>query len=98
SSNVFFDEYPLPAGSTILVNDHDHVQKDQVIAMMPGEGGNEAVPVMARTEGEALINADGVLMIRFEEREERAYAIPAARNIVVSEGQRIAAGTPITSG
>jgi DNA-directed RNA polymerase subunit beta' len=98
STNVFFDEYQLPPGSQILVNDQDKVQKDQVIALMPAENGNEPVPVMARTEGEALINAEGLLSIRFEEREERSYAIPAARNIAVSTGQKIQAGTPITAG
>ena len=98
STNVFFDEYPLPAGSQILVNDRDHVQKDHTIALMPAENGNEPVPVMARTEGELIINAEGILSIRFEEREERSYPIPAARNIVVSDGQKIQAGTPITGG
>ena len=98
STNVFFDEYPLPAGSQILVNDRGHVQKDQIIALMPAENGNEPVPVAARTEGELIINAEGILSIRFEEREERSYPIPAARNIVVSDGQKIQAGTPITGG
>ncbi len=98
STNVFFDEYQLPAGSQILVNDQDKVQKDQVIALMPAEDGNEPMPVVARTEGEALINPQGLLSIRFEEREERSYSIPAARNIVVSQGQKIQAGTAITAG
>jgi len=98
STNVFFDEYPLPAGSQLLVNDGDRVQKDQIIAMMPAEDGNELVPVMARTEGEVLINAEGMLTIRFEERDERSYTIPAARNIAVTNGQKISAGTPITAG
>src|SRR5438034_2239111 len=98
SSNVFFDEYPLPTASQVLVNDKDHILKDQVIAMMPAENGSEPIPVMARTEGELNINADGMLTIRFEEREERSYSIPAARNIVVADGQKIQAGTPITGG
>jgi len=98
SSNVFFDEYPLPTASQVLVNDKDHILKDQVIAMMPAENGSEPIPVMARTEGELNINADGMLTIRFEEREERSYPIPAARNIVVADGQKIQAGTPITGG
>jgi DNA-directed RNA polymerase subunit beta' len=98
SSNVFFDEYHLPEGSQVLVNDQDKVLKDQVIASMPAENGNEPVSVLARTEGEALINPDGLLSIRFEEREERSYPIPAARNIVVNQGQKIQAGTPITAG
>jgi DNA-directed RNA polymerase subunit beta' len=98
STNVFFDEYQLPEGTKLLVSDHDHAQKDQVIAMMPAEDGGEPVPVQARTEGEVVINESGLLTIRFEERDERSYAVPAARNIVVSNGQKIQAGTPITSG
>ena len=104
STNVFFDEYPLVAGSKVLVNDQERVHKDQAIALMPAEDGGEPIPVQARTEGEVIINADDVksgfirLVIRFEEREERAYAIPAARSITVSQGQKIQAGTPITAG
>ncbi len=98
STNVFFDEYPLPEGSQVLVNDRDKVQKDQAIALMPAEDGNEPIPVLARTEGEALSNADGLLSIRFEEREERSYSIPAARNIAVTQGQKIQAGTALTAG
>jgi DNA-directed RNA polymerase subunit beta' len=98
AANVFFDEYTLPEGTKLLVGDHDQVQKDQIIALMPAEDGGEPVPVLARTEGEAFINADGPFSIRFEEREERSYPVPATRNIVVSNGQQIQAGTPITSG
>ena len=98
STNVFFDEYQLPGGSQVLVNDQGKVHKDQVIALMPAENGNEPIPVLARTEGEALINADGLLSIRFEEREERSYPIAAARNIAVTQGQKIQAGTAITGG
>jgi DNA-directed RNA polymerase subunit beta' len=98
SSNVFFDEYHLPEGSQVLVVDQAHVQKDEVIALMPAEEGSQPVPVMARTEGEALLDAYGLLSIRFEEREERAYPIPAARSIAVNTGQKIQAGTAITAG
>ena len=98
STNVFFDEYALPAGSQVLVNDSEHVQKDQVIALMPAEDGNEPQPVEARTEGEALINPEGLLSIRFEEREERSYQIAASRNIAVNPGQKIQAGTALTAG
>jgi DNA-directed RNA polymerase subunit beta' len=98
STNVFFDEYPLPEGGQVLADNQERVSKDQVIALMPAEDGGDPLPVRARTEGEVLIDADGRLGIRFEEHEERSYAIPAARNIAVSNGQKIQAGTPITSG
>src|SRR5256712_9144425 len=96
STNVFFDEYHLPEGGQVLVNDKDHILKDQVIAMMPAENGSEPVPVQARTEGEALINADGLLSIRFEESGARSDPIPAPTNIMVTDGLKINAGTPIT--
>jgi DNA-directed RNA polymerase subunit beta' len=98
STNVFFDEYPLPEGSQVVVNDQDHVQKDHTIAFMPAEDGGQPVPVLARTDGDVVINAEGPLAIRFEERDERSYPVPAARNIVVENGQKIQAGTAITSG
>ncbi len=98
STNVFFDEYQLPEGSQVLVNDRDKVHKDQVIALMPAENGREPIPVLSRTEGEVLIDEEGLLSIRFEEREERSYSIPAARNIVLTQGQKIRAGTAITAG
>ncbi len=100
STNVFFDEYPLPKDveSKVVVNEHDHVIKDQIIALIADEKGGEATQVMARTEGEVFPNEDGSISIRFEERDERAYPVPASRNIAVTEGQKIQAGTPITSG
>jgi DNA-directed RNA polymerase subunit beta' len=98
STNVFFDEYPLPTGSRIEVEDGDSVTKDQLIAFMPAENGNDEAEVRARTDGKVVINPQGPLAIRFEEREERSYAVPSARNIEVSNGQQIRAGMPITSG
>jgi DNA-directed RNA polymerase subunit beta' len=99
STSVFFDEYHLPQGSELLVSDHAHVQKDETIATMPAESeGGERVPVVARTEGEALVSPDGLLSIRFEEREERSYTFPAKRNLAVNPGQVIQAGTAITAG
>src|SRR6184192_2847713 len=59
STNVFFDEYLLPEGSQVLVQNQERVSKDQVIALMPAEDGGDPLPVRARTEGEVLINANG---------------------------------------
>ncbi len=100
STNVFFDEYPVAAGveAKILVNEHDHVQKDQIVLLMKDENGGEPVPVPARSEGEAVITQEGWLAIRSEERDERSYPVPAARNITVANGQKILAGQAITSG
>jgi DNA-directed RNA polymerase subunit beta' len=58
----------------------------------------EPLAVPARTEGDVIINPDGLLTIRFEERDERSYPIAAARTIAVNAGEKISAGTPITAG
>jgi DNA-directed RNA polymerase subunit beta' len=99
STNVFFDEYHVPAGTTFktLVNEHDRVQKDQILGYLHEEG-HDPSPVIARSEGEVTMTEEGWLSIRSEERDERSYAIPAARTIVVNNGDRIQAGTPMTSG
>ena len=41
STNVFFDKYPKPKGAEmkIVVNEHDHVQKEQIIALISDEQG-----------------------------------------------------------
>src|SRR5207245_9128050 len=75
SSNVFFDEYPLPEGSRVLAENQERISKDQVIALVPAADGGDPLPIRAPTEGEVLIGADGRLGIRFEEREERSYSI-----------------------
>ncbi|MBX5449109.1 DNA-directed RNA polymerase subunit beta' [Thermogemmatispora sp.] len=98
STNTIFDEYRLPPGSEILVNEHDQVQKDQLLALEPPQNGSEPREVRARTSGEVLFNQEGVLTIRSEERDERTYPVPAARSLAVTQGQYIKAGTPITSG
>jgi len=49
SSNVFFDEYHLPEGSQVLVNDQDKVKKRRGHCLMPAESGNRAISVVART-------------------------------------------------
>jgi DNA-directed RNA polymerase subunit beta' len=100
STNVFFDEYPKPedADMKVLVSEHDQVQKDQIIALVSDPSSEEPVPVAARTDGEVILNENGSISIRFEEREERSYPVPASRNIAVTEGKTIQAGTPITSG
>src|SRR5579883_652105 len=56
STNVFFEEYPAPrdANYKILVNEHDHVQKEQIIALIEERDGGEPTPVPARTEGEVI--------------------------------------------
>jgi DNA-directed RNA polymerase subunit beta' len=99
SAEVFLDEYPLPVTAEVLVRDGDRVEKDHVIARLPGENGLDSTEeIRARTAGEAFLNGDNKLVVRFEEREEREYSVPSAINIIVEPGQRVQAGQQLTQG
>jgi DNA-directed RNA polymerase subunit beta' len=90
---VVVDEYPLPKGSELLVKDGDEVAVGAAIAKRPG--GTE---VLASATGTAVVNAKDRLSVRSEVREEREYAIPAALNIDVRDGDHVNAGQPLTNG
>ncbi|HEX9056283.1 MAG TPA: DNA-directed RNA polymerase subunit beta' [Ktedonobacterales bacterium] len=99
AADVVTDEYPLPKHSEVLVNDGDRVERDQVIARVPGAGkGAAPQEVRARTAGEVFANSHKKLVIRFEERDEREYPVPAAANITVEDGTMVRAGTAVTQG
>jgi DNA-directed RNA polymerase subunit beta' len=100
SAEVFTDEYPLLEGSEVLVTDGEHVVVDQVIARIPAgeDGGQGYEPITARTAGEAYLQADNRLVVRFEERDEREHIIPASVNLAVDPGQMVHAGQSLTAG
>jgi len=99
SAEVFVDEYPLPPNAVVLTHDGDRVERDQVIVRIPTEEPDGAPQeILARTAGEAFLNAENRLVVRFEEREEREYPVPGAVNIIVEPGQRVQAGQQLTQG
>jgi DNA-directed RNA polymerase subunit beta' len=102
SSESVTDEYPLPKGSEVLVTEGDDVKQDQVIAKTPGATAKaEKNEVRARTAGHISLGKDGrqqKLVVKFEERDEREYPIPASVNILVETGDQVQAGRELTSG
>jgi len=93
---VVVDDYPLPKGSKgseLLVKNGDDVTAGQAIARL-----SDGAEVTARENGTAVVNANNRLSVRSEEREEREYAIPAALNIEVKDGEQVHAGQPLTNG
>jgi DNA-directed RNA polymerase subunit beta' len=98
SADVILDEYPLPQGSELLVREGDRVEQDALLARLPAERGKHGGEVLARTGGEVEFGAQGHLMVRSEVRDEREYPVPASANIVVTNGQQVRAGEPLTSG
>jgi DNA-directed RNA polymerase subunit beta' len=105
SSEVFRDEYSLPAGWQVMVDNGQWVDIGEVLASPPEAEATpqsvalttETQPVLARVTGEVVIE-DGQLSIKYEEEETREYSIPAATHIRVQDGDIIKAGQQLTDG
>jgi len=102
-SEMINEEYDLPVGWTIAVEDSDEVEKDSVIAFL----GEEA-SITAQNAGRARIethdsSGDGngsgdKVIISYELREEAEYELPTSSRLLFKDGDRVEAGDPITEG
>ncbi|MFC2025316.1 DNA-directed RNA polymerase subunit beta' [Chloroflexota bacterium] len=106
SSDVFRDEYPLPPGWQIMVNNSQWVDIGTVLASPAAEAEatpastdltSEIKPILAGAAGRVVIK-DGQLSITYEEVEEREYIVPAATHIRVQTGEPVKAGQQLTDG
>ena len=106
SSEVYHDEYPLPAGWKFSVNNGQWVDIDTELATpAPASKAKakstvsalEVQPTLARTSGEVTIKGKR-LVISYMETDEREYAIPATASTRVETGDQIKAGQQLTDG
>ncbi len=106
SSEVYRDEYSLPPGWQVMVNDGQWADIGAVLACPPPEAEaspqsvaltTETKPILARVAGEAAIKGDQ-LFISYQEEEQREYAVPASAHIRVQTGEHIKAGQQLTEG
>jgi len=106
SSEVFRDEYSLPPGWQVMVDNGQQVDIGTMLAgratkaktkKQPTDLTTETQPILARVAGEVVIE-DKQLSIKYEEGEEREYVVPAAPHIRVQTGDPIKAGQQLTDG
>ncbi len=106
SSEVYRDEYSLPPGWQVMVDNGQWVDIGAVLAWQAAEAKatspevaltTEAQSIQARVAGEVIIE-DGQLFIKYEEREERGYLVPATSHIYIQIGDQIKAGQRLTDG
>jgi DNA-directed RNA polymerase subunit beta' len=114
SSEVFRDEYSLPRGWKAKVDNGQWVEIGAVLACKTSKAKakaktktkakakstaltDETQPILARVAGEVVIE-DKQLAIKYEEKEEREYVVPAAIHIRVQSGDLIKAGQQLTDG
>jgi DNA-directed RNA polymerase subunit beta' len=91
-SQVVKDAYPLKRGWKVLLDEEqEEVEAGEVIAT---RGEKELVIV---TGGRVMRDETGIV-VAYDEREEREYEIPSSARLLVSEGERVEAGTQLTEG
>ncbi len=91
------DEYNVPEGWLILVQDGDIINAGEPIAVREAEEESLEERILARHRG--TVHLDGRhVRVTYERREEREYEIPAAVRLLVAEGQYIKAGTQLAEG
>jgi DNA-directed RNA polymerase subunit beta' len=102
SYDVFNDEYKVPEGWQLLVGHGQWVDAGNLIAAPPQDSNQTYAELVvnnltARVSGEVIIQ-DGKLSIKFEDKEEREYVVPAATHIRIQDGDMVKAGQQLTDG
>jgi DNA-directed RNA polymerase subunit beta' len=91
-SQLVRDVYQLKRGWKVLLEDGQELAKDgEVIAT---RGDKE---IVVKTGGRIVRDEEGVTIV-YDERQEREYEIPSSARLLVTEGQRVEAGSQITEG
>jgi len=91
-SEMISDEYALPEGWEIAVEDGSEVDPGDLLASL----GDEA-NVVAQNAGRVRIEESKVI-VSYENRQEDEYEIPSNARLIVKTGDHVEPGQPLTEG
>ncbi|MDE2844793.1 MAG: hypothetical protein OXN21_15655, partial [Chloroflexota bacterium] len=104
----FREEYLLPEGVQLLVDDGDDVEAGMLMAAtLPSLGyesnteeGHEPEPVLevVANVGGRVELGENLISIVWEDPEEREYMVPAAAELLITDGEQVRAGDRLTAG
>ncbi|MFC1954977.1 DNA-directed RNA polymerase subunit beta' [Chloroflexota bacterium] len=106
SSEMYHDEYPLPAHCNFTVNNGQWVDIGTALTTLAqasksksksAVSAQEVQPTLARTSGKVTIKSKR-LVISYMETDEREYAILTTASTRVETGDQIKAGQKLTDG
>jgi len=104
SSESYFEEHKLSAGMQLLVRDGQKVDMGAPLASSANIDSDSTVSlfdsekVLLARVGGAVAVKDGQLAIRYEEKDEREYIIPANVRLRIKEGDNVRAGQQLFDG
>ena len=96
STEIYTDEYPLPEGYTMLVQDNAEVSEGQTLAEN-NRSDREAPPIIALLAGRVHL-AHNRIVVSLEDREERELVASHTARLRVENSQRVQAGQQLTDG
>jgi DNA-directed RNA polymerase subunit beta' len=90
-AEMIHDEYDLPDGWEVIVEDEGEVAQGDVLATM-----NEAT-IAAQNGGRVSLEKNKVT-VSYELNEEAEYEIPSSSRLLVKQGDHVEPGIPLTEG
>jgi DNA-directed RNA polymerase subunit beta' len=99
-SELISDEYDMPAGWMIVVEDENEVKEGDVLAR---EAEDEDATVVAQNAGRVRIEEadDGggaKVIVSYETHQEAEYEIPSNARLMIKDGEHVEPGQPLTEG
>src|SRR5262249_54123904 len=105
STDVYRDDYELPAGAELLVAEGQEVEQGTLLARPRQAGGEDErtalttiTDLTARISGRVQIESRDHVAILYRDEDRREYPIPAAARLLVETGQVVSAGEKLTEG
>ena len=92
------DVHELPEGAKPVVADGSYVSFGDVLWALADSSGAVIGDGLARVEGNVSIDEDGRVLVSFDVRQHREYAVPAAASLAVSDGDEVKPGDALTVG
>jgi DNA-directed RNA polymerase subunit beta' len=97
-SEMISDEYDLPEGWTIAVEDAAEVSQGDVLAYL-GEDATTTAQNAGRARIEEAQDGESArVIISYESRQEVEYEIPSNARMLANTGDHVEAGQPLTEG
>ncbi|MGD8752669.1 MAG: DNA-directed RNA polymerase subunit beta', partial [Anaerolineales bacterium] len=91
-SEMLSEEYDIPKGYEISVEDGDEVKEGNVLASL-----NDDATIVSESSGKARIEDDKVI-VSHEVRDEAEYEIPSNARLAIIDGDHVEPGQPLTEG
>ena len=91
-AELISDEYDLPEGVTIAVEDGEEIKAKAVLAQL-----DEDATIVAENAGRVRIEENKVV-VSYDLTEEEDYEIPSNARLLVKDGDKVEPGQPLTEG